>query len=152
MSARIVATREELRMRQRRGAVVFAAGIAAGLAAAAAVFASSGLGAGGISFSPAYFFGPHMVRAEVIVKIGGATHDFRLDRGTVRAVTPTSITLRERTGDLVTIQVAPGADVRLRGRPVVLTQLRRGIAAFVVRDGDVPATWVRAGPGALVGG
>src|SRR5262247_2187636 len=128
MDARIVATRRSSRMRQRsRGAGVFAAGVAAGLAAAAAVFAGSGLGAGGINFSPAYFFGPHMVRAEVIVKIGGVTHDFRLDRGTVRAVTPTSITLKERTGDLVTIQVAPGADVRLRSRPVALTQLRRGV-------------------------
>ena len=131
-------------MQQRRGLRMFAAGVVAGLAGAAAVFAGSGFGAGGNVFSPAYFFGGHMVRAEVFIKLGSATHDYRLDRGNVRATTPTSITLKEKTGDLVTIPVATNADVRLNNRPVALTQLRRGVLALVIRDGDVPAMWVRS--------
>jgi len=146
MPERIVATREELEMQRRRGPAVFAAGVAAGLLGAVAVFASSGFGAGGVTISPAFFFGNHMVRAEVISKVGPVTHDFRLDRGTVKSVTANSITLKEKTGDVVTIPVAITADVRLRNRPAALLQLKRGMPAFVIRDGaDAPAGWVRGG-------
>ena len=31
-----------------------------------------------------YFFGPKLVRAEVLVKDGGVLHDYRVDRGTIR--------------------------------------------------------------------
>jgi hypothetical protein len=146
MPERIVATREELEMQQRRGPAVFAAGVAAGLVGAIAAFASSGFGAGGVTISPAFFFGNHMVRAEVISKVGPVTHDFRLDRGTVKSVTANSITLKEKTGDIVTIPVAITADVRLKNRPAVLLQLKRRMPALVIRDGaDTPAGWVRGG-------
>ncbi len=138
-------------MPQRRGRIAFAAGVAAGFAAAGAVFAAAGLGAigiggGGVNIAPAFFFGGHMVRAEAIVKIGGVTHDFLLDRGVVRAVSPGSVTLKERTGDLVTIPVAATADVRVGQRAISLSQLRKGLSVLVVRDGvNAPAAWVRVG-------
>jgi hypothetical protein len=136
-------------MPQHRGRIAFAAGVAAGFLAAGAVFAAAGLGAigigGGVNIAPAFFFGGHMVRAEAIVKIGGVTHDFRLDRGAVRAVSAGSITLKERTGDLVTIPVSPTADVRVGQRSVSVSQLRKGLMVLVVRDGDAPAAWIRVG-------
>ena len=58
------------------------------------------------------FFGPRMIRAEVILQgARGVVNDFRLDRGVITATGPGSITLRERDGTLVTIPVAAGARV-----------------------------------------
>jgi hypothetical protein len=91
-----------------------------------------------------YFFGPKLVRAEVLVNDGGVLHDYRVDRGTIRAKAPGSLTLRERDGSLQTIAIAPNAAIRLRGVPVPFSALRRGMVATVIRDGDAPAIEVRA--------
>jgi hypothetical protein len=91
-----------------------------------------------------YFFGPKMVRAEVLVKDGGVLHDYRIDRGTIRAKAPGSLTLRERDGTLATIAVAPDATVLVDGRSAAFQSLRRGMVAVVIRDGDAPAFEVRA--------
>ena len=91
-----------------------------------------------------YFFGPKLVRAEVLVNDGGVLHDYRIDRGTIRAKAPGSLTLRERDGSLQTIAIAPNAAIRLRGVPVAFSALRRGMVATVIRDGDAPAIEVRA--------
>jgi hypothetical protein len=91
-----------------------------------------------------YFFGPKMIRAEVVLKDAGVLHDYRLDRGRVRAVSAGSLTLLERDGTLVVVPVATDADVRLNGRSVQLTALRRGMTAMTVRDGGQPAATVRA--------
>ena len=91
-----------------------------------------------------YFFGPKMIRAEVILKDGGVVHDFRIDRGRIRAVTGSSVTLLERDGTLATIPVAADVQVRLNGRPARLSQLRRGMSAETVRDGEAPARSVHA--------
>lgn len=90
------------------------------------------------------FYGPRMVRAQVIVRNASGVHDYRLDRGQVRAVSANSLTLLERDGTLVTIPVAPGADIRLAGRPVRLTRLRRGMRAETVREGEAAAFSVHA--------
>jgi len=92
-----------------------------------------------------YFFGSNLVRAEVLVKDATGLHDYRIDRGVVRDRTSGSLTVRERDGSLVTIAVAPGASVTLRGRPSSFSALRRGMAVTVIRDGDAPATEIRAG-------
>ena len=55
--------------------------------------------------------------------------------------------LRERDGSLVTIAVAPDAAITVGGQPAAYTALRKGMAATVIRDGDAPATEVRAGRG-----
>ena len=92
-----------------------------------------------------YFFGPKLVRAEVLIQEGGLLHDYRIDRGTLRGKPPGALVLRERDGTLVTIAVAPTAVVTLGGHPTSLAALRRGMTVTVIRDGDAPAIEVRAG-------
>jgi hypothetical protein len=94
-----------------------------------------------------YFFGPKLVRAEVLVKDGGALHVYRIDRGTIRNKADGTLTLRERDGTLVPIAVAPNAAITVHGRPASYAQLRRGMVATVIREGDAPAIEVRAGKG-----
>ena len=91
-----------------------------------------------------YFFGPKLVRAEVLVKDGGVLHDYRVDRGVIRAKHDAALSLLERDGSVVTIPVAPTAAITLGGIPTSFSALRRGMIATVIRDGDAPATEVRA--------
>ena len=92
-----------------------------------------------------FFFGPKLVRAEVVVKEADGLHDYRVDRGVIRDRAGGSLTLRERDGTVVTIAVSPGVSVTLGGRPTSFASLRRGMSVTVVRDGDAPATEIRAG-------
>ena len=92
----------------------------------------------------AWLLGPKMVKAEIVVKDGGTTYDYRIDQGKVRAVSSTSVTLYERTGDVVTIPVSPGARVTLGGKTVLLTALKKGMRAQTVRNGSAPADTVQA--------
>ena len=94
-----------------------------------------------------YFFGPKLVRADVLVKDGGALHLYRVDRGLIRSKANGSLVLRERDGSLVTVAVAPGASITVHGQPAPYAALRKGMVATVIRDGDAPATEVRAGQG-----
>jgi hypothetical protein len=80
------------------------------------------------------FFGPRMVRAEVVVQGANGPQDFRIDRGKVVSTSPSSITLSERDGTVVTIQVA--ADVRVVGFP---RRLRPNLRVVVVRPANSPA-------------
>lgn len=91
-----------------------------------------------------YFFGPKLVRAEVLVKDGGVLHDYRIDRGTIRAKADGTLTLIERDGTLVAVPVSPAAAITIGGRPAAFSALRRGMVATVIRDGDAPANEVRA--------
>jgi hypothetical protein len=91
-----------------------------------------------------YFFGPKLVRAEVLVKDGGVLHDYRVDRGVIRAKSPGTLSLLERDGSVVSIAVAPTAAITLDGRPIAFSALRRQMVATVIRDGDSPAIEVRA--------
>ena len=91
-----------------------------------------------------YLLGPKLVRAEVLVKDGGVLHDYRVDRGVIRAKANGTLTLLERDGSLVPIAVAPTAAITIGGRPASFAALRRGMVATVIRDGDAPATEVRA--------
>jgi hypothetical protein len=92
----------------------------------------------------AWLLGPKMVKAEIVVKDGGTTYDYRIDQGRIRALTSTSLTLYERTGDVVTIPVSPGARVTLGGKTVLLTALKKGMRAQTVRNGSAPADTVQA--------
>jgi hypothetical protein len=93
----------------------------------------------------AYFFGPKMVRAEVIIRDGNATRDFRLDRGRVRAIGRDSITLLERDGTIVVVPVASNAEILHNGRRVQYRALRRGQEVVTVRESGRPADVVRIG-------
>jgi len=116
---------------------------AASAAAVAALALAQG-GAASLSSLGSFFFGPKLVRAEVVTSEGGIIHDYRVDRGRVRALTPTTLTLLEKDGTTVTVPVASTADVTLAGRPVPLTRLRRGFVATTVRDGAASASIVVA--------
>jgi hypothetical protein len=118
-----------------------------GLAAAAATIVALALvqsGAAGPSSLGSYFFGPKLVRAEVIMNESGTIHDYRVDRGRIRMLGQGSLTLFERDGTLVTVPVSPTADVRLNGVSVPLSKLRRGFVATAVRDGSAAASIVQA--------
>ncbi len=79
-----------------------------------------------------YFFGPKLVRADVLVKDGGALHLYRVDRGFIRSKANGSLVLRERDGSLVTIAVAPSAAITVRGQPAAYSALAEGHGG----DGD----------------
>ena len=93
-----------------------------------------------------FFFGPKLVRAQVILQDAAGVHDYRIDRGRIRNVTGNSITLLERDGTLVAVPVSPNAEVRVRDRLVTLGALRRGMTATTVREGDAAAHIVHASP------
>jgi hypothetical protein len=92
-----------------------------------------------------YFFGPKLVRADVLIKDGGAVHLYRVDRGVIRSKAGGALVLRERDGTVVTIPVASFATITIGGQPAAYAALRKGMSATVIRDGDAPATEVRAG-------
>ena len=92
----------------------------------------------------AWLLGPKMVKAEIVVKDGKTTYDYRIDQGKIRAVSTTSVTLFERTGEVVTIPVSPGARVTLGGKTVLLTALKKGMRVQTVRNGSAPADTVQA--------
>jgi hypothetical protein len=116
------------------------------MAAATAIIALAIVqtGAAGPSSLGTFFFGPKLVRAEVIMNEAGVNHDYRVDRGKIRVIAQGSLTLLERDGTLVTVQVAPTADIRLGGVSVPFAKLRRGFVATTVRDGTAPASQVLA--------
>ena len=86
------------------------------------------------------FFGPNMIRSEVIVAgpLGGV-NDFRLDRGVITAIVPRVLTLRERDGTVVSISILRRA--KIVGSPSVtnVRQLRPGMRVLVVRRANAPA-------------
>lgn len=91
-----------------------------------------------------YFFGPKLVRAEVLVKDGGVLRDYRIDRGVIRAKSDGTLSVLERDGSLVTIPVAPAAAITIEGQPATFSALRLRMLVTVIRDGDAAATEVRA--------
>jgi hypothetical protein len=117
------------------------------LCAVVAVNAFFWLAQGGFALPRAMidrFFGPRMIRAEVIVQApGGAVNDFRIDRGVIVAVAPGSLDLLERDGTTVTIAV--GRRARVVGFPAVTTvaQLRPSMRVLVVRKANGPANMVK---------
>jgi hypothetical protein len=92
------------------------------------------------------FFGPKLIRAEVVV--GGprvGIEDFRIDRGVITSVGAGSITLRERDGTVVTIAVTPATRIVGAGPGA---QLRRRMRVLVVRPLNEPARQIQVeGPG-----
>jgi hypothetical protein len=91
-------------------------------------------------------FGPRLIRAEVLVQTpSGGTADYRIDRGVIAAATPTTLTLRELNGEMVTIDVANDARVQGGGRLGTIAQLRKriGTRVTVVRDANGPVSLIQ---------
>ncbi len=116
-------------------------GIAALLALNAVLFVAAPSAALPASLA-SYFYGPKMVRAEVVVKDSGI-RDYRLDRGKVRS-DGNSLTLVEADNTVVVVPVAPSAQITLNGANVPLSSLRRGHKVLTVRNGETGAQVVRA--------
>ncbi len=89
------------------------------------------------------FFGPRMIRAEVLLQGPRAVNDFRLDRGVITAASRGAIVIRERDGTSVTIAIGPRA--RILGSPSVtdVSQLRPPMRVLVVRRANAPASLVQ---------
>ena len=113
------------------------------IAAAAAVL---GLFAGAAAAqNPAAFLPPGWSHAQInVTGAGGRAHTYIYDRGRVTAVDASSLTLKERDGSIVTIQVAPDAQVRVNGRAASLARIRRGYSAMTVGIDGAPARRVQA--------
>jgi len=90
------------------------------------------------------FFGGSMIRSEVLIATpGGGTQDWRIDRGVITAISGTSVTLRERDQNLVTVQIDPNARVQGSARVSSVAALRRRLRIVVYRQADQPATLVQ---------
>jgi hypothetical protein len=89
------------------------------------------------------FFGGNMVRAEVIVASGAGTQDWRIDRGVITTISGTSVTLREKDGTFVTLQLDPNARVQGPPRFASVSLLRKRLRVVVYRLSDQPATTVQ---------
>jgi hypothetical protein len=90
------------------------------------------------------FFGGRMIRAEVLVQTPTGTEDYRIDRGVIKTITPGSIVLKEKNGDMVPIQLATAATVTgLGGRKGAGTALRIGMRVIVFRLANAPADSVQ---------
>jgi hypothetical protein len=90
-----------------------------------------------------YFFGPKLVRADVVVRDGGI-REFRLDRGRLLRKQGASLMVREADGTVVVVRVAPGATILLNGRAAVLAELTNGMTVTTVREGGAAASEIRA--------
>jgi hypothetical protein len=87
--------------------------------------------------------GNRLVRAEIALK-DAALHDYRLDHGRIKEVGVSTLVLREPDGSEVTINVSATARVKLNGKNAGFLQLRQGMVATTLRDGDKPADQVFA--------
>src|SRR5947207_2588366 len=95
-----------------------------------------------------YLLGAKMVRAEVAL-MSPQLHDYRLSRGTIKAVSRTSITLAERDGQVETIAlaVAPATRVVLNGHASGIGALRKRMQAVVIRiDSNTASSVFAASP------
>ena len=92
------------------------------------------------------FFGARMVRAEVLVLSpdGTTTQDYRIDQGVIVALTTgnTSITVRERNGEMVPLAIDPNAQVHFGSTIGTPSQLRRRMRVVVIRLANAPATTI----------
>jgi hypothetical protein len=91
-----------------------------------------------------HLFGPRMVRAEVVLMDGSTVRDVRLDRGRIMQARAGTVRLRERDGTVVDLPVAPAAEITVNGRPARFAELRRGMSATIIREGDGAASVVQA--------
>lgn len=120
------------------------------LTAAFAMNAALWLAGSGIAHPRSFlepFFGPKMVRAQVIVKSGNGVREYTFDQGRVVKVKVAAglLTLAERDGTIVDIVVSPTAQIQVNAKPASLAAIKRGMPAITVRQGDAPAEIVRAG-------
>jgi hypothetical protein len=91
----------------------------------------------------AVMFGSRLVRAELALQ-DTTLHDFRVDQGRIKQVGVFTLVLKELDGTDVTINVSPTARIKLNGKNASFVQLRKGLMATTIHDGDKPADQVYA--------
>jgi hypothetical protein len=104
------------------------------------------LAGGGMALTRAVinqFFGPRMVRAEVIVQAPGGAQDWRIDRGVITAISGQNITLSEADGTTQVVQVDPAARVQGPVRFASVARLRPRLAVVIYHQANVPAQIVQ---------
>lgn len=90
-----------------------------------------------------YFFGSKLIRADVVIDQNGA-RQYRLDQGRILRTQGSSILLREADGSVVTVPLAPNADVILpSGKHTTPASLRRNQRVITIREGGAAASEVR---------
>ena len=85
-----------------------------------------------------------LAHADLVLAAGGATHEVRLDRGTVSSVSSGTLILAEADGSSVTIGVDGDTKIRRDGQEASVSDLRNGDIVVAVRQGSGPARSVRA--------
>jgi hypothetical protein len=86
-----------------------------------------------------YLLGPKMIRGEIALKDGnGVLHDYRLDAGRIKSIdrVNTTVTLKERDGQVVTVPIGTSARITINGKPVGFGALRVRMQAQTLRDHD----------------
>jgi hypothetical protein len=105
------------------------------------------LAQGGFALPRAFieqYFGQRMIRAEVVVQTSIGADDYLIDRGVIRGVTPGAITLKEKDGRMVTIEIGTSATVTdPRGRTRGTGVLRVGVRVLVLRLANAPAETIQ---------
>lgn len=92
-----------------------------------------------------YLLGGRMLRVEIaLLSPDAVLHDFLIDRGKIRQLAPYSLTLREADGTSVPLSASGTVRVKLNGKTASFAQLRKGMTATVMRDGDKPADQIWA--------
>ncbi len=98
------------------------------------------------------FFGPTLVRAEVLNYQGKVLHDYRIDEGRIVNVKQAAVTLLERDGTKQTIPVGPTAVVTMAGQLVDQSFVIKGLTAITIREGGGPAEQIMlASPAPVTG-
>ena len=109
-----------------------------------ALNASLWLATGVLGAGADFFFGPKVVSAEVVVLDGSSLHDYTIHRGKIKTIAGRTLTLKQRDGQIITVNVAPDARVEgAGGRQIQFERLRPGLNAETVQDKDQPASVVR---------
>jgi hypothetical protein len=86
------------------------------------------------------YFGSRMIRAEVLVQTPSGVQDYFIDRGVIKTLAPGSVVLKEKNGEMVTIQLAATATVTgPAGHSGPASVLRRGMRITVFRVANAPA-------------
>jgi hypothetical protein len=105
--------------------------------------AQSGLALPGTGIIQSLLGGGSMIRAEIVWQApDGTIEDTQLYRGVITAVSPTSITLKEKDRS-DTIPLATTVSVQGRLRPQSVAVLRRGLRVVVARPANGPADTIQ---------
>ena len=104
------------------------------------------LASGGFALSKAIigqFFGNNLIRAEVLVQSPSGVQDWRIDRGVITSISGTTITVREKDGTLVPVQVDPNARVQGPARFYSVAKLKPRVRVVLYHQANLPAELVQ---------